>query len=114
MAKLRTQPHRKFSLTDSKATNGDGMVDVLVDVERRISLVIGALAKYPGKGIGEAGDLMRYLNTKHKNGVYNLNHITYVLGVLVKVGIVELHNRSWRLTSKGMARYKVLEIIKIN
>jgi hypothetical protein len=114
MAKLLTIPHRDFSPHDSKSETKNGRITVSINMEKRFSLVIRALTKFGNKGIGSAEDLAANLNGKLKKDVYNTNHMLHVLRQLAKVGIVENHGGSWRLTSKGAARYANLELIKRN
>ena len=114
MAKLLTQPHRDFSPHDSESETKNGRITVTINMERRISLAIGALTKFGTNGIGSAEDLATNLNRKLKKDGYNANHMLHVLRQLAKVGIVENYDGSWRLTSKGAARYANLELIKRN
>jgi len=114
MAKLLTQPHRDFSPHDSKSETKNGRITVTVNMDKRISLVIKALSKFGTKGVGSAEDLATNLNRKLKKEGYNTNHMLHVLRQLSKVGIVENTGKTWRMTSKGAARYANLDLIKRN
>jgi len=114
MSKLLVQPHRDFSPHDSKSETKNGRITVSIDMDKRISLVVGNLDRFGSKGAGCADDIAAALNKKLKKDGYNSNHILHVLRQLAKVGIVENNAGSWRLTPKGKVRYAKLELVKRN
>lgn len=112
MTTIRTLPRRGFNTHDATYRNDGDRHTVIVDVERRLGLVVNALGRKPA-GYSSADAIAEHLNTRFKDASYTSNDIIHCLRTLKEAGIVE-YLGTWKLVPRGQNKWKHTNVVKLN
>jgi|SRR5665213_2159458 len=113
MTTIRTLPRRGFNTHDASYRNDGDRHTVIVDVPRRLGLVVNAFGRKPS-GYNSANEIAEHLNTRFKDASYTGNDILHCLRVLGKAGIAEYVGGVWKLAPRGQNKWQNAKIVKLN